>query len=257
MSGYTYLHSVISNPDLEKFTLGIALGAGLIALSSMASRRLRTPEGIQQAVVPTQKISTFGIFDLFVEKFTHFHDSILGKENRKHVPFCGGVFLFVFLANVMGLIPGMPGITTTVWINVAMALVVFIYFNAQGIKENGFWTYIKHFAGPVVWLAWLIFPLEIISTLMRILTLNLRLYWNMSADHILLGIFTELAPWGVPVLFYALGLFVSFMQAFVFSLLTMVYILLASSHEHGDDEGHGHDESHNSEGDVATAGAHH
>lgn len=246
MASFTYFHSLIPDPNLEKFAVAVALGGGLIALGGVLTRRLATPQGLQAAVVPEPRLSLFGVFDFFVEKFTKFHDSILGKENRVHVPFCAGIFLFIFLANALGLIPGMPAITTTVWVNVAMALVVFVYFNLHGIRQNGLAGYLKHFAGPVIWLAWLIFPLEVLSTVIRVLTLNLRLYWNISADHILLGIFTDLVPIGLPVLFLVLGLFVSFMQALVFSVLTMVYILLASSHESshehhdlGDDEEHG------------------
>jgi F-type H+-transporting ATPase subunit a len=87
----------------------------------------------------------------------------------------------------------------------------------------------------VWWLAFLIFPLEILGTFLRILTLNLRLYWNISADHIVLGLFTDLVPVVVPVIFLALGTFVCFMQAFVPTILTMIYILLATQHEEGEE----------------------
>ena len=92
----------------------------------------------------------------------------------------------------------------------------------------------KHFAGPVWWLAWFILPLELFGTVLRILTLNLRLYWNITADHVVLGIMSELVPFVVPVIFYALGTFVCFMQAFVPTVLTMIYIMLATQHEEGE-----------------------
>jgi F-type H+-transporting ATPase subunit a len=132
--------------------------------------------------------------------------------------------------NLIGLIPGMVSPTTTVSVNVAIALIVFLSFNYYGIREQGLVNYLKHFAGPVWWLAPLLFPLEILSAVLRVLTLNLRLYWNITADHIVLGVFTELTKYVVPVIFYGLGTFVCFMQAFVFTTLTMVYIFLAVDH---------------------------
>ena len=148
------------------------------------------------------------------------------------MPFTASLFLFLLAANLLGLVPGMPAITTTVWVNVGMALVVFLYFNYLGIKEHGLLSYLKHFCGPVWLLAWFIFPLEIFSTCLRVLTLNLRLYWNINADHEVLNIFTNLiGPFAAP--FYVMGVFVCFMQAFIFTTLTMVYILLATQHEEG------------------------
>ena len=99
------------------------------------------------------------------------------------------------------------------------------------MKENGLINYLKHFCGPVPALAILIFPVEIISTTLRILTLNLRLYWNISADHMVMSGFVDqvFGPSGIVI--YVLALFVSFMQAFIFTTLSMVYILLAVQHE--------------------------
>ena len=117
-----------------------------------------------------------------------------------------------------------------------MALVVFLLFNWAGVREQGVLSYLKHFCGPVIFVAPLVFPLEILSTCLRILTLNMRLYWNISADHLVLATFTDLTKYVVPVAFYAMGAFVCFMQAFVFGTLTMIYILFAVQHE--EEEGH-------------------
>ncbi|RIL08543.1 MAG: ATP synthase F0 subunit A [Proteobacteria bacterium] len=232
MAGHTtYLSYIIPDENWQKFGLALTLGAGLILLGKALTSRLSTKSEMEGAIIPAEKLDTFGFFDFFVESFQKFYDSILGSEDRRHMPFVATIFLFIFCANLLGLIPGMPAITTTVWVNVAMALVVFIYFNWQGIKANGVIGYLKHFCGPIAFLAPIIFILEIVSTCIRLLTLNLRLYWNISADHIVLGTFTDLAPAGVPALFYAMGTFVSFMQAFVFTVLTMIYILLAVQHE--------------------------
>jgi F-type H+-transporting ATPase subunit a len=179
-------------------------------------------------------MSGAGIADVLIEGFVSFQDSILGKEGRKYLPLTATIFFYVLVLNLVGLIPGMPAPTTSVWTTVPVALLIFFGFNYYGIKELGVFKYFKHFAGPVSWLAFIIFPLEILGTFLRILTLNLRLYWNVSADHIVLGLFTDLVPVVVPVVFYALGTFVCFMQAFVPTILTMIYILLATQHEEGE-----------------------
>ena len=239
-SHYNYLSHLPLSDDGQKFAAAIALGCIILFLTKRASSRISNEAGIKSSLVPQSGLSLFSFFDIFVDSFVKYQDSILGKENRKYLPICGGVFVYVLFANLLGLIPGMPAITTTVWVTVGLALVAFFSFNYYGIKEHGVWGYLKHFAGPVWWLAALMFPLEILSTLLRILTLNLRLYWNITADHIVLGVFTEMTKVVVPVVFYGLGTFVCFMQAFIFSTLTMVYILLASQHEEGHDEAREH-----------------
>ena len=135
--------------------------------------------------------------------------------------------------NLIGLIPGVPAATTTVWINVGIALCVFLYFNYHGMRTHGVLGYLKHFCGPAWWLVWMIFPLEIFSTCLRVLTLNMRLYWNITADHLVLGIATDMTKILVPIAFYALGTFVSLVQAVVFTLLSMVYLQLATQHAEG------------------------
>lgn len=239
-SHFTYLSPLVESADAQKFIAALALGTGLVFLAQKNAKKIATA-GVDSLVVPSPAPSAFGLFDFFMEAFISFHDSILGKKNRKYAPLCGSIFLFVFCSNLLGLVPGMPAITTTVWVNVGLAMVVFFAFNMYGIRASGVKGYLAHFCGPIAWLAWLIFPLEILSTTLRILTLNLRLYWNISADHIVMGVFTKLI-YGVPIVFYLMGTVVAFMQAFVFTILTMIYILLATSHgdhEHADG-GHHH-----------------
>ena len=121
----------------------------------------------------------------------------------------------------------------------ALGIFTFLYFNYQGIKAVGIVNYLKHFAGPMPALALLIFPIEIISISVRPLSLALRLRGNMDGDHLILGIFSDLVPYLVPIPFYGMGLFVSFLQAFVFTLLTMIYIGMATAHhDHGEHESH-------------------
>ena len=234
MAHYTYLNSVVSDPIIQKLVCAGALGAGMLVLGSSAASKLKTADGVEANVIPQKKFGLLGFTDLIVESFIKYHDSIMGKENRKYFSLSATVFFFIFFSNLLGLVPGMPAIATTVTVNVAMAFVVFFAFNYYGIREQGLINYLKHFTGGMVsgWLAIIglfIFILEIISTCLRVLTLNLRLYWNITADHLVLGTFMDLVP-VVPVAFYAMGTFVAFMQAFVFATLTMIYILLAVEH---------------------------
>jgi F-type H+-transporting ATPase subunit a len=228
---------VTSDPNLQKSILALLVMGFLLVVGLYITKKVS--ESKTALIIPSKKITLFGIFDFFLEAFVNFQDSIIGVHNRKYTGFTGSVFIFLLAANFLGLVPGLPAITTTVWINVALALVVFFYFNILGVREQGFFGYLKHFGGPILWLAPFMFALEIFSTLLRILTLNLRLYWNISADHMVLEEFTKLLGWGIPAAVYFLGVFVSFMQSFVFTTLTMMYILLATQHvggheEHGD-----------------------
>ena len=238
MVHYTYFHSIFAHEESEKLFIGCAVAAAILFLGRKAASSLTTKEGLERNIVP-QEVSLTSIFDFFFSAFLSFHDSLLGKSNRKYAGITSCTFLFIFLCNILGLIPGVAAATTTVWINVAIAFVIFGYFNYQGVKAQGFVNYIKHFCGPVWWLAIFIFPLEIFSTCLRIFTLNLRLYWNISADHLVLGIFSDLVPYIAPMIFYGFGTIVAFMQAFVFTTLSIIYILLATQHADGHEE-HAH-----------------
>ena len=240
---YTYTLGLFQGElgaEFEKFTFAAVLALALLFFGSLAAKKIKGSGNLRSALIPSKKFRLFDFYDVFCEGFINFHDSILGKINRRYFPLSATLFLFVFSANMIGLIPGMPAITTTVWINVAMAMVVFIAFNYYGIKENGILGYLKHFAGgsPILsslvlalLVAPFLFALEILSTVLRVLTLNLRLFWNISADHMILSIFNDMLGIKGGFVFYVLGTFVSFMQAFVFTILTMVYILLATAHE--------------------------
>jgi F-type H+-transporting ATPase subunit a len=240
---YTYLMEYFPGEfgqNLEKLVFAIGLGALLLLLCYWAAARIKSSEERKNYIVPPRRVSFFGVFDVFVDAFAAFHDSLLGKENRRFLPLSGSVFLFIFSANLLGLVPGIPAITTSVWVNVGMALIVFLAFNYYGIREHGVVGYIKHFFGgpqlthvPLVFIGIVVCVLEMFSTTLRVLTLNLRLYWNITADHIVLASITNLSPitrYGIPVVFYLMGTFVAFMQAFVFTVLTMIYILLATQH---------------------------
>jgi F-type H+-transporting ATPase subunit a len=159
-------------------------------------------------------------------------DQIIGHGYERFQAFYTCIFLFVLINNLLGLIPGLEAPTTSPFVPLGLALTTFAFYNFNGIRANGIVGYLKQIAGPIWWIAWLIFPIELISHLARILSLTIRLYANMFAsDMVTLGFFS-LVPVGVPVIFLGLHVFVSLIQAFVFMLLSMIYLSLAVSHEH-------------------------
>lgn len=138
--------------------------------------------------------------------------------------------MFIFFANVLALLPGFPVATSSLNVTLGCALVVFVLFNLYGLIENG-WSYLKHLAGPAWYLVPLILPIEIISLCVRPITLAVRLMLNMSVDHLILSIVLGLFAVLVPVPLMVLGILVVVLQTLVFTLLTCIYIGLATEHE--------------------------
>jgi F-type H+-transporting ATPase subunit a len=153
-----------------------------------------------------------------------------GAEKR-YLNVIGGFAVFIFVANLFGLFFFLQPPTGSLSTTVALALLSFLYFNFQGIKEHGLLGYLKHFMGPVLWLAPLFFVIEIIGNFARILSLSLRLFMNIYGEHTATGIFAGLVPIVVPWPLMALGLFTALLQAFIFATLSSVYISLATAHE--------------------------
>jgi F-type H+-transporting ATPase subunit a len=154
----------------------------------------------------------------------------LGAEKR-YLNVIGGFAVFIFVANLFGLFFFLQPPTGSLSTTVALAVLSFLYFNFQGIKEHGVLGYLKHFMGPVLWLAPLFFVIEIIGNFARILSLSLRLFMNIYGEHTATGIFAGLVPIVVPWPLMALGLFTALLQSFIFATLSSVYISLATAHE--------------------------
>jgi F-type H+-transporting ATPase subunit a len=140
--------------------------------------------------------------------------------------------LFILLCNLIGLIPGFEAPTATPSVPLGCAIVAFGYYNFQGFRKHGVIGYLKHFFGPVWWLAWLMLPIELISHLARMLSLTIRLFANMFAGDMVTLVFFSLIPIGVPVLFLGLHIGVSLLQTYIFVLLTTVYLAGAVAEEH-------------------------
>jgi F-type H+-transporting ATPase subunit a len=159
-------------------------------------------------------------------------DSIIGHGYEKFVSYAIMILVFVLSCNLMGLLPGIETPTSAPAVPLGIAIPTFIYYNWQGLKVNGVIGYAKTFLGPIWWIAWLLAPIEIISNLARVMSLTIRLYANMFASDLLTLVFFSMIPPAMPVVFLGLHLFVSLIQAYVFMLLTLIYISLAVAHEH-------------------------
>lgn len=232
----------------------LLLVSGLFALIRL--KRATDP------LLPAENLSIYGFFQYVCEFLFRLGDNVMGPENRKYLPFVGTIFIYILCMNLLGLVPGFIAPTGEMAFNAGLAITVFIAYTYWGIREVGFVNYLKHMCGPAFFplvfsFSWrllfdifvflfetvihlFIFGVEVVSHLFRPVSLSLRLYGNMTADHSLLLVFTEMTKVGIPVIFYFLGIFVSFMQAFVFSMLTMIYIRLATAHEEGEEHGEKH-----------------
>lgn len=212
-------------------------------------------------VVPAAELGSRNIAELIVQLIVSQSDAIIGKAGRKYVPFYGTFFFFILLSNLMGLLPGFAPPTGNLNTTIGLALVSFIGYNVIGVREQGV-AYFKHFVGPmtnlpgtsiVSKLAFLpvlllsvafFFILEVFSHGFRPVSLSLRLFGNMMGDHEVIGAFISLTKLIVPVLFYVMGTLVCLIQAFVFTLLSMIYVALAVSHGHEDEHGHDTQQAH-------------
>ena len=212
--------------------VSVLLVAGVLLLVGFAARAKL--QNAKNALIPEKRLTLRTFFEVLAEFMVWLGDAAMGKENRKYLPFAATLFIFLLSMNMLGLIPGFVMPTDRIAVNAGLALLVFFLYNFWGIKEVGIGGYLKHMWGPVFAVGFFLFPIEIISHLIRPLSLTLRLFGNMTGDHIVLGVFTDLTRGlyvPVPVVFYFLGTIVCFIQSFVFTLLTMIYIRLAVAHE--------------------------
>ncbi len=153
------------------------------------------------------------------------------KRLKNIFPFLPGLSFSFFFLNLLGVVPGFLPPTGTLNTTLAFGILIFVLYNYYGFKEHGI-SYLKQFAGPVLFLAPLMIIIEIISHLVRPISLSLRLFMNVTGDHMVLGVFTNLTHLIVPAIFVGLGIFVSFLQAFIFTVLSAIYIALAEAHTH-------------------------
>jgi len=225
-------------PDFVTHTWFIMIGLAVVAF--VASRNVQlVPHGLQN------------FFEVVLEQFVTLVDDLIGHEGRPYLPLVATLGIYILLANLLGLVPGLMSPTASLNTTAACAIIVFLVYHWIGIRKQGLVSYFKHFMGPVVWLAPLMLPIEFISHLARPLSLSLRLFGNMMGGHILLasmfflmgldGLFgwaLSGSPAGLAVggpirllmfvfvlaFLVPLKILVSLIQAFVFVMLTCLYI---------------------------------
>ncbi|HEY0263877.1 MAG TPA: F0F1 ATP synthase subunit A [Granulicella sp.] len=212
-----YPNAPISNAFAMELLVFLVLVVYFILVRSTLS--VETPNGFQHLAEMTHE---------FVNEQG---ESIIGHGHEKFTSYLTALFLFILLANLIGLIPGLESPTADVVVPLGFALVTFLYYHYHGIRANGP-AYIKQFLGPVWWLYPLMFPIEIISHFARVLSLTVRLYANMFAGDLVTLAFFSLVPVGVPLVFLSLHLGVAMVQAYVFFLLATIYLSLAVAHDH-------------------------
>ncbi len=206
---------LVSHDHAFIFMTHMLLAAAIVLLlAKMAMSSLRVvPTGVQN------------VMEAYLGGVLAMGADVMGKEEaRRYLPLVATIGLFVGIANLIGIIPGFESPSAFLDFTLALALVVFVYYNYEGIRRNGVIAYFKHFMGPVWWLAWLMFPIEIVSHISRIISLSFRLFGNVKGDDMFLMVLLMLAPWLLPMIPFALLTFMAFLQAFIFMMLTYVYL---------------------------------
>lgn len=226
----------------------------LLVIAALAYRTYQKigHENLQAAIIPDDKLTVRTFAELFVGAVYGMMKDIMGPKAAKFfLPLIGTCAFFIFFSNIMGLVPGMAPATDNLNTTLACALIIFFSTHIFGLKENG-WNYVKHFFGPKIGVVWiplmlLMLAVELISHIARPMSLSIRLFANMFADHLVLGIFLGFGALSLllPVPIMMLGTLVCIVQTLVFCILSTVYISMAIAHsDHGDgdhgDGAHGH-----------------
>ena len=238
---YIPLHGAIEKPATIEKAGGIInngidaspiLHAGfatllLIVIAFLVSRRYQ-----EDSTLPTEKTFTLSnLMEMAVKGLLTFMESIMGPNAKRFVPLIGTTALFILFCNLLGSIPGFDSPTANINTTLACAIVVVVATHVIGVRAHGI-KYIKHFMGPVWWLAWLIFPIELIGHFARVMSLSVRLFGNMFGDHLVVATFLGLVALGIPAIFMGFGIFVALVQTFVFTLLSIIYITGALEEAH-------------------------
>jgi F-type H+-transporting ATPase subunit a len=216
------------------FQIDHILGA-LIVFAFLVFGALRYTAAVSVAgdggLVPPPRFGLRNLFEMLSETVFNLMASVMGEKNaRRYLPLIGTLFLFILFSNLLSLIPGFLPPTDTLKTNLGLAVMIFLMTHVFGVRAHGL-GYFKHFLGPWLPLAPLMLPIEIISHVARPVSLAMRLLGNISADHAVVLAFFAVIPFLIPVPFLVMGVFVSVVQAVVFSLLATVYIGTAVAHE--------------------------
>ena len=215
MSELFTFFGLISHDKTFIFITHMLLSAGIaLLIVRMAMSNLQLiPKGAQN------------LMEAYVGGVLKMGTDVMGEEPaRRYLPLVATIGLFVGISNLIGVVPGFEAPTGFLEMPLTLALVVFVYYNFEGIRRQGVVKYFKHFLGPVWWLYWLMFPIEIVSHISRLVSLSFRLFGNVKGDDMFLAVILMLAPWLLPMIPFALLTFMAFLQAFIFMMLTYVYL---------------------------------
>lgn len=211
-----------ARPWANFITMQVLVAAIIIILAAVVRARLSfdRPGKLQH------------IFELIYEFVDGQAEDQMGHGGAKYMAYFATIFIFILVSNLIGIIPGFDAPTMYPSVPAGCAIATFLYYNGVGLRSNGPVKYAAHFAGPVWWLAPLMIPIEIVSHLARPLSLTIRLYANMFAGEKLTAVFISLTYFLIPAAFMGLHVFVALLQAYIFLLLTMIYVAGATAHEH-------------------------
>ncbi|MED5579573.1 MAG: F0F1 ATP synthase subunit A [Nitrospinota bacterium] len=228
---FLYLDFFPALSDFPNVTYTWAVMVVVLLIAFLTTRTLQ--------IIPLGKQN---VFETLFDAVFSFMEGPLGEEGKKYFPLVFTLGVYIFLSNLIGILPGFMAPTSNINTNIGCALTVFLATHYVGFQKSG-WAYLKHFTGPIMWLAPLMVPIEIISHFARPLSLTLRLFGNITGEELVLGVLMLLCfqvflpiPWAMQMFI----IFGSFIQTFVFVLLTMIYIA-------GSLEGHDHDDEHHGE----------
>ncbi len=213
----------VKNPEHlvpDYIVMCLIVAVVLILFFGLASRRLNlVPSKLQ------------GILELIIQAFENILVETIGERGKKYLPLIATIGLFILVCNLLGLVPGFMSPTSKLNVTLGCALVVFFYYHWQGIRSQGLFKYLKHFTGPIPLLAPLLIPIEIISHFSRPVSLSIRLFGNIFAEELLIVVIASIIPFFLPLPFMAIAIFTATIQAFVFVLLSCIYIGGAVAHE--------------------------
>ncbi len=238
LSAYNYLAHQGVPPVLQAVAVAALL---LLSAGFVVRKQLAVANG---GVLPDEGVTLRNVFELILDMLISLSRDIMGPDWKSYFPVVAGIFFFILVSNLLGLVPGLGGGSSFPEFTFAWGTIAFLVYNFVGIKKHGL-HYIYQFMGPSLFhlhigkttfhvrmLAPLFLPLEIVLHFARIITLGIRLLANMFADHLVVAMFTGMVPLLVPAIFMGLGAMVAFLQAFVFALLTMIYIGAALEEAH-------------------------
>jgi len=211
-----------AHPWSNWMVMQLIVVAGIVVLFGFLKRRL----SVQQ---PSKLQHCFELMYTFLQAQA---EEVVGDTSKRYMAFFGAIFFFVLFMNLVGLIPSLESPTMFPVVTCGLAVVTFVYYHTMGLKANGLGGYFKQFMGPVLILAPIMVPIELVSHFARPLSLTIRLYANMFAGEQITDTFLKLTYLVVPTVFMGLHVFVSFLQAYIFALLAMVYVGGAVAHEH-------------------------